>query len=152
MPNPNEGDQQLSPSNTMLVTRFGDTAAHAGYHFRLLNTSVSGQNVTVTSKVVGTACVAGGKPQMSFDERFLAVHQYVDTNANPTEPPDRQLEHLRRRHEDRKKGTKSTKMAKGQRALYPHWRADGWLYFLVRDSNTNKETLVASDAALHADQ
>ena len=43
------------------------------------------------------------------------------------------------------------KMKAGQHALYPHWRADGWLYFLVRDSNNNKETLVASDAALHID-
>jgi hypothetical protein len=42
-------------------------------------------------------------------------------------------------------------MKAGQHALYPHWRADGWLYFLVRDRNNNKETLVASDAALHLD-
>ena len=41
-----------------------------------------------------------------------------------------------------------TTVQAGQYALYPHFRADGWLYFLVRDMNTNTESVVASDAAL----
>jgi hypothetical protein len=39
-------------------------------------------------------------------------------------------------------------MHAGQYALYPHFRSDGWFYFLVRDKNTNHEYAVASDAAL----
>ena len=39
-------------------------------------------------------------------------------------------------------------MGPGQYALYPHFRSDGWLYFLVRDVNTGVEHLVASDLAL----
>ena len=40
-------------------------------------------------------------------------------------------------------------MGDNQYALYPHFRADGWLYFLVRDMNgTGKETLVATDVVL----
>ena len=39
-------------------------------------------------------------------------------------------------------------MHAGQYALYPHFRSDGWIYFLVRDKVTNKEYAVASDAAL----
>ena len=31
--------------------------------------------------------------------------------------------------------------------MFPHFRSDGWFYFLVRDKNTNKEYAVASDAA-----
>ena len=40
-------------------------------------------------------------------------------------------------------------MNPGQFALYPHFRSDGWMYFLVRDLNgAGKETLVATDVAL----
>ena len=44
--------------------------------------------------------------------------------------------------------TRVTNMKPGQYAIFPHWRSDGWFYFLVRDKNTNKEYAVASDAAL----
>jgi len=46
------------------------------------------------------------------------------------------------------KTTVVTHMNPGQYALYPHFRSDGWLYFLVRDTNTGVEHLVASDLAL----
>jgi hypothetical protein len=39
-------------------------------------------------------------------------------------------------------------MNPGQYALYPHFRNDGWIYFLVRDTNTDVEHIVASDFAL----
>ena len=41
-----------------------------------------------------------------------------------------------------------TTMGAGQYALYPHFRSDGWIYFLVRDHDTAKEYVLASDAAL----
>ena len=41
-----------------------------------------------------------------------------------------------------------TAMKPGQFALYPHFRSDGWLYFIVRDANGRKEYIVASDWAL----
>ena len=41
-----------------------------------------------------------------------------------------------------------TEMHAGQYALYPHFRSDGWIYFLVRDDNSGREYVVASDAAL----
>ena len=44
--------------------------------------------------------------------------------------------------------TRVTTMHAGQYALYPHFRSDGWFYFQVRDSNTGKEYVLASDAAL----
>ena len=44
--------------------------------------------------------------------------------------------------------TRVTTMQAGQYALFPHFRSDGWFYFLVRDSNTDKEYAVASDVAL----
>ena len=41
-----------------------------------------------------------------------------------------------------------THMAPGQYALYPHFRSDGWIYFLVMDNESGREYVGASDAAL----
>lgn len=41
-----------------------------------------------------------------------------------------------------------TRSRAGVFALYPHFRADGWLYFVVRDMNTRQEYVVASDVAI----
>ena len=155
----NEGDQQMSPSNQLLITRFGQKAGQAGYHIRTVTPKLtpaapgatsSLPTVKVDTKVVGTACLQGGKPQLSFNERFLAVHQYTDPAANPLGLASGASNIF---INDLKTGKtiRVTNMAKNQRALYPHWRADGWLYFLVRDGNTGKESFVASDAALHID-
>jgi hypothetical protein len=152
VPIPNEGDQQLSASNTLLITRFGMDADKAGYNLRLvtphIGTGATPAPVTVDTKIIGTACIQGGKPQLSFDERFLAVHQYVDSNANPGGLPTNSS-NIFIVDMTTGKSIQVTKMKAGQHALYPHWRADGWLYFLVRDGNTSKETFVATDAALH---
>lgn len=154
---PNEGDQQMSPSNTLLITRFGQKAGKAGFRIRSVKPKLTppaagststNPTVSVETKVLGTACLQGGKPQLSFDERFLAVHQYTDPNANPEGLPP-QSSNIFINDLKTGKTIRVTNMAKNQRALYPHWRADGWLYFLVRDDNTNKETFVATDAALH---
>jgi hypothetical protein len=149
---PHEGDQQMSPSNRLLITRFGQRAGTAGFRIRrVVPTLTPGpggvSSVRVTTKELGTICLAGGKPQLSFDERFLAVHQYTDVNANPAGLPPNTANIF---VTDLVTGklVQVTKMAAGQKALFPHFRADGWLYFLVKDSNTSKETLVASDVAL----
>jgi hypothetical protein len=41
-------------------------------------------------------------------------------------------------------------MRPGQYALYPFFRNDGWIYFIVRTLGTARETVIASDAALLA--
>ena len=46
------------------------------------------------------------------------------------------------------KKQKVAKMGPGQFALYPHFRSDGWMYFVVRTVATSPEHVVASDAAL----
>jgi hypothetical protein len=40
-----------------------------------------------------------------------------------------------------------THMEAGQYALYPHFRADNWIYFVVRTTDT-EEYFAATDAAL----
>jgi hypothetical protein len=44
--------------------------------------------------------------------------------------------------------TRVTTMNPGQYALFPHFRSDGWIYFVVRDPAAGVEHVVASDAAL----
>ena len=41
-----------------------------------------------------------------------------------------------------------TKMAPNQFALFPHFRSDGWLYFLVVDKAARKYYVAASDWAV----
>ena len=43
-----------------------------------------------------------------------------------------------------------TNMGPGQYALFPHFRSDGWIYYVVRTEGTTPEHIVASDAALLA--
>jgi hypothetical protein len=149
-----EGDQQMSPSNTLLITRFGQKAGHSGYRIRTVKPTITPAtgtattpNVSVSMEEIGTVCLAGGKPQLSFDERFMAVHQFTDSNANPAGFPAGTANIF---VVDLKTGRQHqiTNVKAGQKALFPHFRADGWLYFLVKDSNTGKESLVASDVAL----
>jgi hypothetical protein len=91
---------------------------------------------------------------LSFDERFMAFHHQVD---------DSDLEEALLNAEPGLVGNSSniyvydlktmkkirvTKMGPGQFALYSHFRADGWLYFLVRDNNTKTHYAAATDAAV----
>jgi hypothetical protein len=102
----------------------------------------------------------GAKPAISFDEKFFVTHHYIGPNdwqeLGYASANDAGFQALLQ------KGTANiymtnivtgartriTNMKPGQYAIFPHWRSDGWIYFLVRDKNTNKEYAVASDAAL----
>lgn len=144
---PNEGDAMLSPSSQLLVTRFGDGTKQLGYrvHRLTLGRTSSTAAPTVSSEKVAELCDAGGKAGFSFDERWLTFHQYVvgPQNSQRSNSADIVVADLRTGTR-----TKLTAMARGQYALYPHFRSDGWLYFLVRDTNTGREQLWASDFAV----
>jgi hypothetical protein len=146
---PNEGDLMLSPSSQLAAARFGDDTHSFGYHIRLVKPAQSASGaLRVDTPLAATVCMPGQKANISFNERFMVTHQYVDRS----QPDQAQLP----------KGSSNVMLAdlltgkivritttkRDQFALYPHFRADGWLYFLVRDMNANKEYVVASDAAL----
>jgi hypothetical protein len=148
---PLEGDQMLSPSSRLLVTRFGSKSGHRGYRLRSLTTTTTGPGgapqIGAATDVVGTICVGGAKPMVSFDERFVVTHQYVDPTENAGLPENSSNVVM----VDLVTGDvlRLTHMKPNQYALYPHFRADGWLYFLVRDMNPGgKDVLVATNAAL----
>lgn len=151
---PFEGDQGLSPSNNLLITRFGGKAGKRGFKIRKLTvtetpgTGGAAATYSATSDVIGTVCVSGAKPAMSFDERFIVTHEYVDPADNADNLP---LKSANVVMIDLLTGevVRLTTMKDRQYAFAPHFRADGWIYFVVRDmNNPNNETLVASDAAL----
>jgi hypothetical protein len=152
LPTPLEGDQMLSPSSQLLVTRFGSKSGHRGYHIRKLTTSLSsGTPALGDSSIVGTICGGGAKPMVSFDERFVVTHQYTDPAENTGLPENSSNVVLT----DLVTGdvVRLTKMGANQYALYPHFRADGWLYFLIRDMNPGgKDVLVATDAAVQREK
>jgi hypothetical protein len=163
---PYEGDFGISPSGRLLTSRIAaeDGQTQIGYRIRAINDDLQ------STRELGTVCVKGGKATVSFDESVLAVHHYTDESdwkefntvrsaengekpfEGPNDPEFRRyvrntaniwLTNLRTGERFR-----ITYMQPGQFALYPHFRSDGWLYFLVRDSNQRKDFVVATDAAL----
>ncbi len=157
---PYEGDTVLSPSTKLVISRIGNASGHLGYVVRKLNTVPNGQSYTITTTEVGRYCTQGAKPSISFDEKYFVTHHYITEAdyadlgySSANDPAFRTL---------LEKGTANiilvnmltgartrvTTMQAGQFALFPHFRSDGWFYFLVRDTNSGKEYAVASDAAL----
>ncbi|MCE9580138.1 MAG: hypothetical protein K8W52_43885 [Deltaproteobacteria bacterium] len=162
---PYEGDPVISPSAKLMVTRVaGPTNAQLGYVLHKVNATPSGGTYTVSTPEIARYCVAGGKPAFSYDERWMIFHHYV-ANSDAVElgftgPNDPAFAAYKTKGAsniyllDLVTGVKTriTNVAAGQYALYPHFRADGWIYFIVRKPDptpaNRREYMVASDAAL----
>lgn len=157
-----EGDTALSPSTLLTAGRLaGPNAQQIGYVLHHVAAIKDAAGYTVQAPEVARICVRGAKANFSFDERFLVTHHYVDgsdaaeygfTGADdPGFAPYLQkgASNVVLVDLSTHKTTIVTHMSPGQYALYPHFRSDGWLYFLVRDTNNGgAEHLVASDLAL----
>lgn len=160
---PYNGDWIISPSSKLLVSRVSgpqsvapDKSVMQGYNIQAL--SFDGGKPKLTD--VGRVCLRGDKPGLSSNERIIATHHYVAAD----DKADLGLESLSDEAfkdqyvskssnlyiQDLCTGRKSrvTNMGPGQFALFPHFRADGWLYFMVRDMNQNKDYAMATDAGL----
>jgi hypothetical protein len=127
----------------------------------------AGQVKTITDKVVGTICseddagklvFGAGKVQFSYDERFLVTHSY-----NPRYVPANDKDNrVKESSSDifihdllTGKSLKVTDTPAGVYALYPHFRNDGYLYFMVRTrdgiqcgTKVCPDSMVVSDVAL----
>jgi hypothetical protein len=158
---PREGDVVLSGTAKLLVSRInGGNSTMIGFLLRKLVATPSGTTYTVDTPEIARYCLRGGKPAFSFDDRWMVYHHLVEAGdwqalgyASATDPA---FSTLRQRGAaniyllDLLTGVphRITTMNPGQYALYPFFRSDGWIYFLVRDINRNREEIVASDAAL----
>jgi len=163
---PLQGDAVISPSSRMLLTRFVDEAgAYRGYILNRLDASHTGAAITATATEVARYCVQGSKPAFSYDERYAVYHHYIGGGASA----DADARELGFTGADdfgfapyRAQGaanvylldlltgrvTRLTTMSPAQYALYPFFRNDGWIYFTVRTLGTQREHVVATDAAL----
>jgi hypothetical protein len=170
---PFQGDPALSPSGRLLVTRTKGaehftkdaglgplvTADQSGYTFHRVRTARNGGTWSVSLERAGQVCLTGGKATFSYDERWLVLHHYITPDdavelghesaqaASFTEYA--RLGGANLHLVDLKSGqvTRITHMGPGQYALFPHFRSDGWIYFVVRSSD-GTERFFASDAAL----
>jgi hypothetical protein len=160
-PTPYEGDHVMSKSSLLLIGRVaGQSFAQSGFRLRQLVATPSGGSYNVSTPEIARYCINGGKPGISFDERWAVLHQYVtDDNAVElgfTGPGDSGFAPYQSQGAanvyllDLLTGIvrRITHMQPGQYALFPHFRSDGWIYFMVRTQGTNQEHIVASDAAL----
>lgn len=160
-----EGDTALSPSTLLTAGRLaGPNAQQLGYVLRKVAATKQMGSYSVEAPELARICVRGAKANFSLDERFLVTHHYVERDdaaalgfASADDPAF--ADYLTKGASNlvlvdlaKHTTTIATHMKPGQYALYPHFRNDGWLYFLVRDVNTGVEHLVASDAAIRAAQ
>jgi hypothetical protein len=155
---PYEGDAVLAPAGGMVVTRVNAAGDQAGYPMRQVNATWNGTSYDVDLPVVATYCVKGAKPALSFDERWMVVHHYITDDdatdlgfSGPSDPgwaPYHNQGSADIYLVDMLTGTETrlTRMGPGQFALYPHFRSDGWIYFITKGSEG--EHVIASDAAL----
>jgi len=135
---PYEGDTIISPSAKLLLSRVaGDGDTQSGFTLRALTATPTGDTYDVATPTIARYCVNGGKPAFSYDERWLVYHHWTTANTADvfllelTTGVSRQI----------------TKMTAGQHAVFPHFRSDGWIYFIVKNANGG-EVIAASDAAL----
>jgi hypothetical protein len=157
-----EGDTALSPSTLLTAGRLaGPAAKQIGYVLHHVAATKDAAGYTVQAPEVARICVRGAKANFSFDERFLVTHHYVDASdaaeygfagaddAGFAPYLTKGASNIVLVDLATHKTIVVTHMNPGQYALYPHFRSDGWLYFLVRDTNSGGvEHLVASDLAL----
>jgi hypothetical protein len=156
LPTPFEGDIMMSRSSSLLGARVAGENGPLGYQVRQVTSVFGGDGYRFTLKPVGRICMPGNKANFSFDERFLVTHHYLtreDFASDAEFAPYKEKGGSDIYITDFVTGKKLrvTRMAAGQFALFPHFRSDGWIYFMVRDASDpagKKEFIAASDWAV----
>ncbi|HSC85816.1 MAG TPA: hypothetical protein VLC09_01035, partial [Polyangiaceae bacterium] len=157
---PDEGNFALSPSGSLVLSRLGSPNDIEQHGYRLRSLAWNEAHTALETTELGHYCINGGDAAFSFDERWIVLHHYVE--ASDAEELGFTGEDDPAFAEYLSKGASNlylietatglrqriTRMAPGQYALFPHFRSDGWLYFVVRTAGTTTEYIAASDAAL----
>ncbi len=162
IPTPYRGDTMFGRSGTLIGSRWSYAAPaegqqqQYGYALEKLDRQLINGQYRFTLSTLGNVCMKGNKANISFDERFLSSHHY---NEPEDFPANERAAYAEKGSADvwvvdfiTGKKQVVTKMGPGQFALFPHFRSDGWLYFLVADRNTNKYWVAASDWAIRASE
>jgi hypothetical protein len=152
---PFEGDIMMSRSSTLLGARVAGEHGQLGYQVRQVNGTFANDGYRFTLKPIGRICMAGNKANFSFDERFLVTHHYLTradfaSDAEFAGYKEKGGSDIYMTDFVTGKKQRITHMKPGQFALFPHFRSDGWVMFMVRDASgaTKKEVIAASDWAI----
>lgn len=161
---PYEGDSTISPSSRLLTTRMGGAdGSPLGYVMYEIVDDSTADRVSFDLREVARYCNPGAKMEFSFDERFMVYHHYVTAadavslgftgEDDPAFAPYLAQGASNVYLVELATGTTTrlTNVGPGQYALFPHFRSDGWLYYLVRgdtDLPGAGERVVATDAVL----
>jgi len=135
---PFEGDSVLSPSTELVISRQGggENGTSLGYVIRGVQKEKFENNYKVTlTEPLARICMPGAKANISFDERFFVTHHYEEGGTANIWLVDLLTEAK----------YQVTNMPAGSKALFPHFRSDGWFYFLARVGED--EFIIASDFA-----
>ncbi len=149
---PYQGDTMMARSGKMIGSRVAGAQGALGYSLQKLSPTITGGNYTFALSDLGKVCMKGNKANISFDERFLVTHHYNEPSDYPagTDPAFHAKGSSDVWMADFVTGrkVKVARMNPGQFALYPHFRSDGWLYFLVVDHANGNYYIAASDWAV----
>lgn len=162
IPHPYEGDAVVSPALGLMITRQAGVGGQLGFVVRTLTTTGTGGSRDIEGVEVGRYCINGGKPGFSYDERFFVIHRYVEASdavemgftgaSDPAFAPYLSQGAANIYLVDMATGEEHriTNMGPGQYALFPYFRSDNWIYYLVRTGGGGgtPERIVANDAAL----
>jgi hypothetical protein len=161
VPTPSEGDSVLSPSARLVISRVaGAGDRQNGFNMRRVDAVQTPAGYEVTAPRIARYCVNGGKPGFSYDERWIAYHHYVEEAdavelgfEGPNDPAfapylEDGAANIYLMDLLTGEATRVTAMAPGEYALFPHFRSDGWIYFMVRELGAGGESVGATDAAL----
>ncbi len=160
---PWQANAVVSPTMRLVVAQLADADGDPlGFVLHRVDIARGASGVVTGVELVEVAryCTPGGKAAFSLDDRWLVTHhRATDADAidlgftGPSDPafaPYRGVSNVYLIDIATGERTRVTNMQPGQRALFPHFRSDGWLYFLVRDGSP-PEYVVASDAGfVHA--
>ena len=157
---PYESMAVVSPTMRTLVTQIGDASGRPiGFVLRRLEITRSGDGTptSIELPVIGHYCYPSGVANLSFDDRFIVTHHRATPEdardlgfLGPGDPdfvPYNGISNIYVIDLVTGERTRISHMMPGQRALFPSFRSDGWIYYVVRDGLL-PEYIVASDAAI----
>ena len=123
----------------MVISPFaGPDGEGLGHMVRRVDATPSGGSYDIRINTpVRFICTPGAKSNISFDERWSVTHHYEDGTANLylTDLLTTQT-------------WKITDMPSGERALFPHFRSDGWIMFLVQGDGPDRAVGINSAIVL----
>jgi hypothetical protein len=64
-------------STKLVVSRFGNDGGMLGFVLRKVNATPNAASYDITAPEIARYCTKGGKPAISFDERYMVYHHYV---------------------------------------------------------------------------